>query len=374
MSAPSAPTGHEPPLKTVRLVVSGLGNIGRRYLEILIDKADLLRARYGLALCVVGAADSRGAAFDPAGLNLAEIVRLKKAGRSAADYPGCGRAAMTPLALIEQIDADVLCESTPVSLDDGEPGLSCMRAAMRKGMHVLTPNKGPLVLAFPELTALARERGVRLLYCGTVAGGLPAINLGRRDLAGAVIYRLEALPNLTTSYILDQMTHGLTYAQALAAAQAQGCAEADPTLDVEGWDAANKLVILANSVLGMPATLDDVSVEGITGITLADLERARANGQTIKLLATATLQPDELCPPDDVCPPDNFGPRDGRYTLTVAPTPLPAEHPLAQLGGQQMGIVYHTDIYGVISAAILETEPVPSAATMLRDLLSIYGS
>jgi homoserine dehydrogenase len=362
MSAPSAPTEHEPPLKTARLVVSGLGNIGRRYLEILIDKAGLLRARYGLVIRVVGAADSRGAALDPAGLDLAEIVRLKKAGQSAADYAGFGYAALSALAVIEQLEADVLCESTPVNLKDGEPGLSCMRTAMRKGMHVVTPNKGPLVLAFPELTALAREQGVQLRYCGTVAGGLPAINLGQRDLAGAIIHRLEALPNLTTSYILDQMTRGLTYGQALASAQAQGCAEADPSLDVEGWDAANKLVILANSVLGMPATLDDVSVQGITGVTLADLEQARATGQVIKLLATATLQTDDLCP------------HDGRYTLTVAPTPLPAKHPLAQLGGQQMGIVYHTDIYGVISAAILETEPVPSAATMLRDLLSIYVS
>jgi homoserine dehydrogenase len=197
---------------------------------------------------------------------------------------------------------------------------------------------------------------VQLRYCGTVAGGLPAINLGQRDMAGATIYQLEALPNLTTSFILEQMTQGLTYGEALAAAQAQGCAETDPSLDVEGWDAANKLVILANSVLGVPATLDDVSVQGITGVTPADLEQARANGQVIKLLATAARQ------------------EDGDYELTVAPTPLPAAHPLAQLGGQQMGIVYHTDIYGVISATILETNPVPSAATMLRDLLDIYRS
>jgi homoserine dehydrogenase len=358
---------HKPSARTVRLLVSGLGNIGRRFLQVLLGKRDLLRTRYGLEFSVVGAVDSRGAASDPEGLDLAEIVRLKEAGQSIAAYrsgctPPAGRAAVPPLTLVEQLDADALCESTPVSLKDGEPGLSCMRAAMRRGMHVVTPNKGPLVLAYGELTALARECGVRLLYCGTVAGGLPAINLGQRDMAGATIHRLEALPNLTTSYILDQMARGQTYAEALAAAQAQGCAEADPSLDVEGWDAANKLVILANSVLGVPATLDDVSVEGITGITLADLERARANGQVIKLVATAVLQADDL------------EPGEGRYTLTVAPTPLAAAHPLAQLGGQQMGIVYHTDIYGVISAAILETEPVPSAATMLRDLLSIYST
>jgi homoserine dehydrogenase len=341
--------------RLVKLAVVGLGNIGRRFLQVLVDKSEHLRAQYGLTFQVVGAADSRGAAVDPAGLDLARIIALKEQGRSVAEYPQRGQPGMLPLDVVQQADADALCEASPVDLKTGEPGLSCMRAAMGKGMHVVTPNKGPLVLAYGELTTLAKEQGVRLLFCGTVAGGLPAINLGQRDLAGATIHLLEALPNLTTSFILDKMTQGMTYAEALAAAQAQGCAEADPTLDVEGWDAANKLVILANSVLGTPTTLDDVDVQGITGVTLQDLEAAKAQDQVIKLVATAARR------------------EDGRYALAVAPTPLPASHPLARLSGQQMGIVYHTDIYGVISACILEESPVPSAATMLRDLLSIYG-
>jgi homoserine dehydrogenase len=262
---------------------------------------------------------------------------------------------MAPLDLVRQVEADTLCEASPVNLEDGEPGLSCVRTALAKGMHVVTPNKGPLVLAYAELEGLAREKGISLLFCGTVAGGLPAINLGRRDLCGATIHRLEALPNLTTSFILDRMAQGESYAQALAAAQARGCAEADPTLDVEGWDAAVKLIILANSVLGVRATLDDIDVQGITGVTQADLQAASDEGQVIKLVVSATRQ------------------QEGEYRLAVAPTPLPASHPLARLSGQQMGIVYHTDIYGTISAAIEETDPTPSAATMLRDLLSIYG-
>lgn len=343
-------------MKRIKLLLIGAGNIGRRFLDILERKADHLAHRYGLAFEVVGVADSRGAALDPAGLDVPTLVQLKQQERSVAETPRHGRAGMSALDLVLQADADALCEASPVNLQDGEPGLSCIRAAMRKGMHVVTPNKGPLVLAYPELSRLARKEGVCLRFCGSVAGGLPAINLGQRDLAGAVIHRLEALPNLTTSFILDQMTQGLTYDQALAAAQAQGCAEADPSLDVEGWDAANKLVILANSVLGLPATLDDVTVQGITGLTFPDLEQAEKEGKTIKLVAAAVRQPE------------------GDYALTVAPTALPAAHPLARLGGQQMGIVYHTDIYGTISATILEEEPIPSAATMLRDLLDIYAS
>ena len=341
--------------REIRLILVGLGNIGRRFLGVLRDKDAALRAAYGLSFRVVGAADSRGAAIDPAGLDLDQVIALKTAGHSVSALAGAGRPGLSALDLVRTVDADALCEASPVNMEDGEPGTSCMRAAMRKGMHVVTPNKGPLVLAYGELTALARAQGVQLRFCGTVAGGLPAINIGQRDLAGAIVHRIEALPNLTTSFILDRMAGGMSYAAALAAAQAQGCAEADPTLDVEGWDAANKLVILANSVLGVRATLADVDVTGITGVTEADLAVARAAGQAIKLVATAARRDD------------------GGYALTVAPTPLPGDHPLALLSGQQMGVVYHTDIYGTISAAILEETPVPSSATMLRDLLSIYA-
>jgi homoserine dehydrogenase len=345
-----------PKQQQIKLIAIGLGNIGRRFLQVLHDKAEHLRTHYGLSFCLVGAADSGGAAHDPNGLDLPAIVALKERGGSIAQYPYIGQPGMSPLALVEQVkDADVLCEASPVDLETGEPGLSCIRTALDRGMHVVTPNKGPLVLAYTELTALARAQGSRLLFCGTVAGGLPAINSGRRDLAGATIDRLEALPNLTTSFILDQMAQGQSYETALSAAQAQGCAEADPTLDVDGWDAAFKLVILANSVLGVPAALDDVQVQGITGVTQLDLQAASDEGKVIKLVATAQRQ------------------EGSAYRLTVAPTPLPKAHPLARLSGQQMGVVYHTDIYGVISAAILEEEPVPSAATMLRDLLSIYS-
>lgn len=342
-------------MKQIRLILVGLGNIGWRFLSILDRKAAHLSERNGLSFSLVGAADSRGAAVCADGLDMAALVRLKKERRSAAEMPDVGRPGLSAVELVRSLAADVLCEASPVSLSDGEPGLSCMRTALNRGMHVVTTNKGPLVLAYSELIGLARQKGLSLRFSGTVGGGLPAINLGQRDLAGATIEQIEALPNLTTSFILAQMAQGLTYDQAVAAAQAQGCAEADPSLDVEGWDAANKLVILAQSVLGIPAGLSDVQVQGITQITLADLERARADGRMIKLVASAVRQ------------------ADGRYTLSVAPVALPGDHPLAQLSGQQMGIVYHTDIYGVISAAIQEPEPIPSAAAMLRDLLSIYA-
>ncbi len=342
-------------IEQVKLVLIGVGNIGRRFLEILARKEDVLYTRYGLELVLVGLADSSGAALAADGLDPLQVIQLKQEGRGVAAYPLHGRADMGALELLQEVQADVLLEASPTNLQDGQPGLGCMEEALRRGMHVVTANKGPLVLAYSRLVKLAAEKGGRLAFSAAVAGGLPTVNIGRRDLAGSDILRLEGVLNLTTNYILTQMAEkGKPYAEALADTQAAGHAEADPNLDVAGWDAANKLVILAQSVLGQAASLDDVEVEGITGIGPEELKQAAVSGKVIKLIARAERE------------------EDGGYRLSVRPTLLAPSHPLARLTAHQMGIVYHTDINGTITAVIDEADPMPTAAAMLRDLINIY--
>lgn len=344
-------------MRTIRLVVTGLGNLGRRFLEIILDKDVYLSKHYNLKLSVVGVADSRGVAYNPNGLDIAAIVQCKQAGSSVGTLPGVGRMDWDALSLVKEADADILLEAMPVNLKQGaEPALSCIRTALQKGLHVVTPNKGPLVVAYAELHELAKQNGVQLRFDGTVAGGLPAINLGSRDLRGAVVYRLEAVPNLVTGYVMDMLSQGLTWDEAKAKARQEGVLEADPSWDLEGWDAVAKLVILANSVLGIPAKMEDVTRTGITHMDVDELSSALERNYRYRLLARAELR-------------DNGG-----YNLSVAPVPLSSEHPLGRLGQKQMGVVYHTDIYGTITAIIDEPNPVPSAATMLRDLLDIYVS
>lgn len=342
-------------MQTIRYVLVGLGNLGRRFCEVIVEKEALLRERYGLELTLVGAADSRGAAYDASGLDPARVAQIKRDGGSVGAYPGAGRVGWDALSLVEMADADLLLEALPVTLDKGaEPGLSCMRAAMRKGMHVVAPDKGPLVLAYRELHDLAEACGVQLRFDGTVAGGLPAINLGVRDLRGAVVGRIEAAPNLVTGYVMDMLADGVPWDEALARARDAGVLEGDGSWDLEGWDAAAKLAILANAVVDFPATLNDVARAGVAAVGVEELAAARQEGRRYRLLARAERQPD------------------GGYSLSVTPTPLPPEHPLGRLGPKQMGVVYTTDIYGVITAIIDEPNPVPSAMTMLRDLLDIY--
>jgi homoserine dehydrogenase len=340
----------------VRLLLVGAGNVGRRFLELVVRKRDTLRDRLGLELIVVGVADTSGTAICPTGLDPQQLVDLKAAGRGVAEASPWGQPGLSALQMVQSTDADLLLEASPANMKDGQPGLGCMEAALLKGMHVVMANKAPLVLAFPRLLALAEEHSVKLRFDATVAGGLPAVNLGQRDLAAADILKLEGILNLTANYILTRMADDrMSYSEALHQAQVAGHAETDPALDVEGWDAANKLVILAHSVLSYPATLKDVQVEGILGTTPEMLAQATANGKRIKLVATAER-------------------RGNGYDLTVRPTWLKIGHPLAQLGPEQMGIVFYSDISGVISAAIVEETPVPTASAMLRDVVDIYSA
>lgn len=342
--------------RQVRLVLIGLGNVGRNLLSLLAQKRSTLRERYGLEALVVGAADSSGAAMDDGGLDVAAVVRLKQAKEAIASYSGAARPGLVALELIQQCQADILVEMSPTNVEHGQPGLGCMRAALGRGWHVVSANKGPLVLAYGELMALAKAHGRQIRFSACVGGGLPSVNVGQRDLVACTIERFEGILNSTTHYILTAMAEqGKTFEQALAEAQHIGIAEADPSLDVDGWDAANKCVILANSVLGVPATLKDVAVTGIRGVSVEQMQRASEQGGSIKLLVTAE--------------------RDGgRYRLTVKPTLLDRRHPLAHLGGEDMGIVYYTDIMGAISVTIAERGPVPTAAAVLRDIVAIAAA
>ena len=340
-------------MHTVGFVLVGIGNIGRTFLRIVSEKQESLRTRYDVALRLVAAVDSSGTALRASGLDIDEVLQLKQDGRGVAAYPRRGVPGLVALDALQEAGADLLIELSPTNLEHGEPGLSAITWALSHGMDVVTANKGPLVLAYQRLTQLAARHGASLRFSGAVAGGLPTVNIGQRDLVGAKVLRVEGVFNTTTNYILMRMQEDrLSFEEALAEVQQAGVAEADPSLDIDGWDPANKLVILANSVLGMPATLQDVSVKGIRGISSAELMRARESGHAIKLLVTAELETDNT------------------YKLAVRPTDLPLEHPLARLSKWQMGVVYTTDVMGVITAIIEDEGPSATAAAVLRDVIN----
>lgn len=356
---------------TWRLCLAGAGHVGAGIVSLLHRRHAEIATRYGADLRLCGIAELGGCAVDQSGLDLAAALRTISAGLPLGAMPGAGRPGMTSRQLIDECRPDMLLEATPVNLTDGEPGLSVVRAALTAGVHVVLANKGPLALCYGELAGLSdladgwglcyrpTEVGPRahprLRFSATVAGALPVVNIGRRDLAGDRITRIEAIFNGTTHSILRAMERGLTFQDALADAQARGIAEEDPSLDVSGHDSACKLVITANAVLGMPVTLADVDIEGITGITPADVAAHQARGQRLILLCLASESP-------------------SGYNLSVRPAPVPAEHPLARLLPDEMGVVYYTEHIDRLFGASLEPGPDPASAAMIRDVIDIVRS
>ena len=171
------------------------------------------------------------------------------------------------LAFIETCPADLVMESTWLNPQTGQPATDYVRAALNAGRHVVTANKGPVAFAYRELTALAQTKDRGFFFESTVMDGAPVLSIAREGLLATTVHRIRGILNSTTNYILTRMEAGASFDEAVRGAQQIGIAEADPTTDVEGWDAAVKIVVLANVLMGADLRPADVDRKGITGLT-----------------------------------------------------------------------------------------------------------
>ncbi len=243
-------------MQTVRLALIGFGNVGQGFTQILRDKGDFYADKFGLRFVIVAVSDLlHGSAFNPEGLDPAELLKAAAQGSNLSGLPEVGNR-WDALDTLAHSNADVAVEVSYTDLKTGEPAISHVRAAFENGMHVVTSNKGPVALMYRELSTLARARGLQIGVEGTVMSGTPALHLGKDLLAGAGVRGVQGILNGTTNYILTQMEKGASYAEALAEAQQRGFAEADPTGDVEGFDAAGKVAILSAMLMDTPLALE----------------------------------------------------------------------------------------------------------------------
>jgi homoserine dehydrogenase len=230
---------------------------------------------------LVAVADSRSAAVNKRGLDPAILAARKKS-------TGCvGELQMNALEVIREIESDVVVEVTPGNPESGEPGLSHIREALKVKKSVVSANKMPLALHYSELVGAARRKGVKILYGACVGGGMPVLEMGKACAEAEPILGIDGILNATSNFILTKMEEeGTGYGFALAEAQRLGYAETDPTLDVRGYDAACKLVILANHVMGSKLSLKDVDpLEGIEGVSTEMLRKEAARGRAVRLVA-----------------------------------------------------------------------------------------
>ncbi|MBA3749736.1 MAG: homoserine dehydrogenase [Nitrosopumilus sp.] len=287
----------------MRLIICGMGIVGQGFIKLLIDSADSLYRKYGIKPRIVACADSKGIAYSQTGLDLQKLLLVKKKFGTVTKYSDEKTHFEN---YIENIDAEVYLELTPTNLITGEPGLSNIISALRSQKNVITVNKGPLALSFPSLIELSDYNNVMLRFSGTVGGGTPILEFAKHCLKGDKITSFVGILNGTTNYILTKMSEGLTFEEALSDAKIKGYAEAESSLDINGDDAAAKLVIMANWIMGYKVSIKDVYKKGIANIKLEDIIEASKNRKDIKLIAKCDdknlyVKPSLISKDDPIC-------------------------------------------------------------------------
>lgn len=302
--------------KQIALLFVGFGNVARRFVQLLEESRPALDA-LGVTPVVAGIATRRhGSVFDGAGLDAARAVRVVADGGTLGPAPSPSTAAWVAQHRSLSAEARVVIETTTLDVRSGEPAIAHIRAAFASGAHVITANKGPVAFAYRALATEAALAGVSFLFEGAVMDGVPVFNLVRETMPAVTIRGFRGVVNSTTNHILTAFEQGEAFEPALARMQAEGIAEADASLDVDGWDAAAKASALANVWLDADMTPLLVRREGIHADTAERARAVRASGRRLKLVAhaagrgsqaRAAVELQELAPDDPLAVLDGQG-------------------------------------------------------------------
>jgi homoserine dehydrogenase len=338
-------------MKQVRLALVGFGNVGRAFARLLLRKRSQLTGSFDFDFLVTGIATGRhGKALNPGGIDLIRALELAEAGQPL-DELSTLPAADSMAAFIRTCPADVLFESIPVNHHTGQPASDYLRIGLESGMHAVTANKGPVVHAYKELTALANQKGLRFLFESAVMDGAPIFSLFRGPLPAADLYGFRGILNSCTNLLLARMEQGESFDDAVRYAQSIGITETDPSADIDGWDAAIKVAAISTVLMGVPLLPHDVEREGIRAITPDRISEALQAGERWKLICSAR--------------------RDGdRVAARVAPERVKPGSPLYSIEGTSSYVQFELDV--LPGLGIVESDPGPetTAYGLLADLIN----
>lgn len=328
----------------MRVFICGFGTVGQGFAEVLAARRQFFTDRFGRDVRIVGVMDSKTYRVDPEGIDPMELVSTKQSTRRVGED-----TYTESTEVLDMVDYDILVEVSPTDVKTGGVGLVNIHHALEKGKDVITVNKGPLALRFRELTELARDRGCIFRFEGSVGGAMPIINLCCDNLAGENIRSIRGIFNGTCNFILSKMDKGQPFEQALKEAQQMGYAETDPTNDIEGYDSACKVVILANSVFGRDVTFEDVEITGITSITEEAIAMAASRNMVIRLIGEVS-----------------------ENKLEVGPRLIPKGHPLSISGTLNTAQIL-SDLAGPVTVSGRGAGRLETASAVLSDLVAIMN-
>ncbi len=330
-------------MKHYNLALIGFGNVNRGLVQLLNDKRAELEA-LGIAFAITGVYSRRlGFVVNPAGLEpRALLENTIEADSSIEDVA----------AFLKAAKANVLFEASSLEPHTGQPAISYIRAALERGMHAVTANKGSIVHAAQELQALASSRGVLFRFEATFMGGSPIYSLLRECLPVAKLLRFRGLPNGTSTVVLEAWEQGLTFDDGVKRAQDMGIAETDPSMDVDGWDSAVKIVGLANTIMNANLRLSDCEVIGIRTLQPEAVRQAKLEGTPIRLVASL----------------ERFG---QTVQARVAPEKLDSSDSLVHIRGSDMVARFEFDVLPAIELVSRDSGARETAYDMLADFVGI---
>jgi homoserine dehydrogenase len=334
----------------------GFGNVNRTLVRLFEDRRQELREHHGIDFRITGIASRRlGWIADENGIDSALLLRTES-GREGHDFSRAEDLPKKGAALAAEVKswlaaahADVLFEATPLNVENGQPAVDHIRAALEHGAHAITANKGPVVHAYRELRDLAAGRGKCFLFESTVMDGVPIFSLFDQ-LPVIHLQGFHGILNSTTNVILSHMEEGRTFEEALNKAQALGVAETDATHDIDGWDAAVKTAALITVLMDMPIKLKDIHREGICDLTPQAVRNAKRDGWPFKLVCRARRTSNTI-------------------EASVQPEKVRITEPMARITGTSSYIYFETDIFPGL--AITEENPglYATAYGMLADFV-----
>jgi homoserine dehydrogenase len=335
----------------IKLALLGFGNVGRALAKLLLSKRDEILHKYNIQFLVTGiATGSHGSALTPEGLNLAEALNIfdVKGDISALSTHS---PPSTSFEFIQECNADVLFENTPVNYEDGQPAVDHLKLALGKGMHAITANKGPVVHAYRELSALAKSKQCAFLFESTVMDGAPVFSMWREALPGAKLRSFRGVLNSTTNLILTLMEEGKSFEDAVAYAQEIGIAETDPSGDIDGWDAAIKVAALVTVLMDTPLKPHEIHRQGIRKIASETVQGSLQSNRRWKLICSATKEND-------------------RISASVLPMEVEANDPLFTVMGTSSAITFQSDVLGALTLTEEDPGPHTTAYGLLADFLN----
>ncbi|HSF15629.1 MAG TPA: hypothetical protein VLK65_08755 [Vicinamibacteria bacterium] len=336
-------------MKRIQIVLLGFGNVAQSLLQLLEKNAGY--EREGVVVEVQTIFDRSGGVV-VVGRPARALVDIKRREGTVTRVPGAKR-----LSVEEALDSagagSILVDTSVTDASTGEPGLTSARLALARGISVVFASKGPLVAAQSELVALAREKGVRLGASAAVGIPLPSIEVGIYGCRGARVHRFRGVLNDTTNQILRDLQSGIALESSIERARIAGTIEEDPRLDLQGWDAAYKLLILARALWEPGLSLSDVHTSGVELVDAARLEEARRQRQRLRLVA--------------------LGEREGSggVRLETFVRGLDQDDPLYHLGPGHKAVVLETDVMGMLTVSSTGGGPLATAACVMKDVLNI---